>query len=79
MARITGYTTSTPKVFNLPVIHQNNRVGFKNFAFDALAGFKPIFVEKMPIKLLFTRKIFPNMIWKKILYYQVAKSFWSGY
>lgn len=77
MAIITEYTISTSKLFNLPVIHQNNRVGFKNFAFDALTGFNPVSQVKSFTRLR-SKAIYPNSFIKKISNFQTLKILWGG-
>ena len=75
---IVYYQASQSKVFNLPVITQNNRVGFRNFNFDALSTYRPISPPiSGAIKTIANATIRPYTFITKLYYWLETKSFWG--
>ena len=75
---IVYYQTSQSKLFNLPVITRNTRVGFRNFNFDALSTYRPISPPiSGAIKTIANATIRPYTFITKLYYWLETKSFWG--
>ncbi|NBV84016.1 hypothetical protein EBR57_07850 [bacterium] len=75
---VVYYQTSQSKLFNLPVITRNTRVGFRNFNFDALSTYRPISPPiSGAIKTIANATIRPYTFITNLYYWLETKSFWG--